>query len=80
MSASRPCHLSSIPIAAGVVPGARRLRFGAARPFSTDTPPLVLGPAAQAGVVDKRARFREIYCAVLEARGDCPTTGVARKP
>ena len=38
-------------------------------PWSTDTPPLVLTPAAQAGVQDKRARFREIYCAVLEARG-----------
>ena len=35
-------------------------------------PPLVLVPAAQAGVVDKRARFREIYCAVLEARRDLP--------
>jgi hypothetical protein len=37
-------------------------------PFSTDTPPLVLVPAAQAGVQDKRGRFREIYCAVLQAR------------
>ena len=37
-------------------------------PFSTDTPPLVLAPAAQAGVQDKRGRFREIYCAVLQAR------------
>lgn len=41
-------------------------------PYSTDTPPLVLAPAVQAGVVDKRARFREIYCAVLEARRDLP--------
>ena len=38
-------------------------------PYSSDTPPLVLTPAAQAGVQDKRARFREIYCAVLEAHG-----------
>jgi dienelactone hydrolase len=38
-------------------------------PFSTDTPPLVLAPAHLAGVHDKRARFREIYCAVLEANG-----------
>jgi hypothetical protein len=41
-------------------------------PYTTDTPPLVLAPAAQAGIVDKRARFREIYCAVLEARRELP--------
>jgi hypothetical protein len=41
-------------------------------PYSTDTPPLVLVSAASAGVIDKRARFREIYCAVLEARKDLP--------
>ncbi|MBL8528815.1 MAG: hypothetical protein JNL68_14095 [Burkholderiales bacterium] len=39
-------------------------------PYSADTPPLVLVSATQAGVQDKRARFREIYCAVLEARKD----------
>ncbi|WP_436194800.1 hypothetical protein [Paraburkholderia hospita] len=38
-------------------------------PYSTDTPPLALVPASQARVQDKRARFREIYCAVLEAHG-----------
>ena len=38
-------------------------------PYSADTPPLVLAPAFQAGVQDKRARFRETYCAVLEAHG-----------
>ena len=38
-------------------------------PYSADTPPLVLAPTSQVGVQDKRARFREIYCAVLEARG-----------
>ncbi|MEX3982099.1 hypothetical protein AB4Y45_24325 [Paraburkholderia sp. EG287A] len=38
-------------------------------PYSTDTPPLVLVPASQAGVQDQRGRFREIYCAVLKARG-----------
>jgi hypothetical protein len=37
-------------------------------PFTTDTPPLVLVPATQAGVQDQRGRFREIYCAVLQAR------------
>jgi dienelactone hydrolase len=36
--------------------------------YSTDTPPLVLAPASQAGVQDRRGRFREIYCAVLHAR------------
>src|SRR5204863_681473 len=42
-------------------------------PFSTDTAPLILVPAAQAGVDDKRGRFREIYCAVLAARvGEVP--------
>lgn len=40
------------------------------QPFSTDTPPLVLVPIEQAGGVDQRARFREIYCAVLQAGGD----------
>jgi len=38
-------------------------------PYSANTPPLVLAPAAWTGVQDKRARFREIYCAVLEAHG-----------
>jgi len=38
--------------------------------YSTDTPPLVLANAAQAGVTDGRARFREIFCAVLQARGE----------
>ncbi|MEX3634008.1 hypothetical protein [Paraburkholderia sp. BR14320] len=38
-------------------------------PYSTDTPPLILAPATQAGIADQRGRFREIYCAVLEARG-----------
>ena len=38
-------------------------------PYSTDTVPLVLVPATQAGTQDGRSRFREIFCAVLEARG-----------
>jgi hypothetical protein len=42
-------------------------------PFSTETAPLILVPASQAGVQDKRGRFREIYCAVLAARaGELP--------
>lgn len=40
-------------------------------PYTVNTPPLALGgvPAAQAGVKDGRARFREIFRAVLEAHG-----------
>ena len=39
-------------------------------PYSTDTTPLVLAPAVQGDKQDKRGRFREIFCAVLEARKD----------
>jgi len=38
-------------------------------PYMEDTPPLILVPAAEAGVEDQRGRFREIFCAVLEERG-----------
>jgi hypothetical protein len=38
-------------------------------PWTTKTPPLALVPAQEAGVQDKRARFREILCSVLEAHG-----------
>jgi hypothetical protein len=42
-------------------------------PFSLDMPPLVLAPVGQAGGSDQRGRFREIYCAVLQARaGEVP--------
>lgn len=36
--------------------------------YSTDTPPIALLPISQAGISDGRARFREIFCAVLETR------------
>ena len=38
-------------------------------PYTTDTPPLILLPAEQAGITDKRGRFREIVCAVMEEHG-----------
>lgn len=42
-------------------------------PYSTDTPPLIMSPASLAGVTDHRGRFRDLYCAVLNARkGDLP--------
>jgi hypothetical protein len=34
-----------------------------------ETPPLALVPVAQAGIVDRRSRFREIFCAVSEDHG-----------
>jgi hypothetical protein len=39
-------------------------------PYTTDTTPLVLVPAVQSGDQDKRGRFREIFCEVLQARED----------
>lgn len=39
-------------------------------PYTTDSTPLVLVPAIQADEQDKRGRFREIFCEVLEARKD----------
>ena len=38
-------------------------------PYTVETPPLILVPASQVGIEDKRARFREIFCEVLEAHG-----------
>lgn len=45
-------------------------------PYSKEAPPLVLVPAAQAGVWDGRARFREIFCAVLVARAAADAAGM----
>src|SRR6516165_6300176 len=68
MRASEPqAAIVSWVIAACVALGACTAR--PLMPYSTDTPPLVLAPASQAGVLDRRGRFREIYCAVLEVRG-----------
>ena len=39
-------------------------------PYTTETTPMVLLPLSVAGVGDQRGRFREIFCAVLEARVD----------
>src|SRR4051812_24587886 len=38
-------------------------------PYSADTAPLVLLPIGDAGIQDKRGRFREIYCTVLKEHG-----------
>ena len=38
-------------------------------PSSAEGPPLVLLPASEAGIDDRRGRFREIACAVLEDHG-----------
>jgi hypothetical protein len=72
MSKSPPCYILMVLTSAGVCLVLAACATEPLVPFSTDTPPLVLAPAAQAGVGDKRARFREIYCAVLEARRGLP--------
>lgn len=38
-------------------------------PWTADGPPLVLTTASGAGIDDRRGRFREIACAVIEAHG-----------
>lgn len=39
-------------------------------PFTTEAAPLALLPIERAGIEDRRGRFREITCAVLEAHGE----------
>jgi triacylglycerol esterase/lipase EstA (alpha/beta hydrolase family) len=39
-------------------------------PWSADYPPQAMVPVAEAGIQDKRGRFREIYCEVLESKGE----------
>jgi hypothetical protein len=60
--------LSALAVSAAIVLG------GCASPpllpYAEDGPPLVLAPAAQVGIQDKRGRFREIFCAVLKERGE----------
>jgi hypothetical protein len=72
VSKPRSCHTSRVLITAGVSLLVAACAGDPLVPYSTDTPPLVLTPAVRAGVVDNRARFREIYCAVLEARPELP--------
>lgn len=59
-------HLPLLALAAAAVLGG--CAAPPLMPYSADTAPLILLPAAQAGVKDQRGRFREIFCAVLEAR------------
>lgn len=42
------------------------------------TPPVILTAAASAGLDDKRARFREVFCALLEVRGESADQGCNR--
>jgi hypothetical protein len=39
-------------------------------PWTADSPPLALVPVADADINDQRGRFREIFCEVLESRGE----------
>ena len=61
------CLGMAIVVAAGLNLGACSTR--PLLPYTVETPPLTLVPATRAGIDDKRARFREIFCEVLEARG-----------
>jgi pimeloyl-ACP methyl ester carboxylesterase len=39
-------------------------------PWTADSPPQALVPVAEAGIDDQRGRFREVFCQVLESRGE----------
>jgi hypothetical protein len=39
-------------------------------PWTADAPPQALVPVADAQIEDRRGRFREVFCEVLESRGD----------
>ena len=39
-------------------------------PWTADAPPQALVPVAEAGIDDQRGRFREVFCQVLESRGE----------
>ncbi|MBT8055031.1 MAG: hypothetical protein KJN69_14145 [Gammaproteobacteria bacterium] len=39
-------------------------------PWTDDAPPQALVPVADAGIDDQRGRFREVFCEVLESRGE----------
>jgi hypothetical protein len=39
-------------------------------PWTADAPPQALVPVADADIDDRRGRFREIYCEVLESKGE----------
>jgi hypothetical protein len=56
----RRAAIASSIIVAGVALGA--CTAAPLIPYSADTPPLVLAPASEASVQDRRGRFREIYC------------------
>ena len=61
-------HLQSPALLAGLILPLGGCASKPIMPFTTDSTPLVLVPAVQSGDQDKRGRFREIFCEVLEAR------------
>jgi hypothetical protein len=72
MRASWPIGYSRVAIVSSAIAGCLLLAACSSPPlmqYSADTPPLVLASASEAGVQDRRGRFREIYCAVLKSHG-----------